>query len=261
MRRVFSEWRNPASVCAGALVWFYKDLWPGAGWGIVDSTGRPKATFWYLKRAWASQTVFLTDEGLDGFDIHVVNEDSGALDALVELDMLQAGRIVMSAAQSSVHVPGRGAVTLQADALLGHFTDSTAAYRFGPPKYDVINVRLMQRDTGVLLSEDFCFPCGLDLSIQRAATIQSSADWQADGKVVVTLSSDVFLQAVCVSCKGFTPSDNYFHLAPGQQKVVFFSMCGVDTPTFKAHFEALNLAETITVRGQRKVGAEHRESQ
>ena len=258
MRRVFSEWRNPASDCAGALVWFYKDLWPGAGWGIVDSTGKPKAAFWYLKRAWASQTVFLTDEGLDGFDIHLVNEDSEALDALVELDMLQAGRIVTSATQSSVRIPGRGAVTLKADALLGHFTDSTAAYRFGPPKYDVVNVRLKRRDTGGLLSEDYYFPCGFDLTMQRTATIESSSDWQADGKVVVTLSSDVFLQAVSVSCKDFEPSDNYFHLVPGQPKVVVFSMRSFDTQTFKAHFEPLNLSESITVRALPKpiIGAE-----
>ena len=249
MRRVFSEWRNPASVCAGALVWFYKDLWPGAGWGIVDSTGRPKATFWYLKRAWASQAVFLTDEGLDGFDIHLVNEDSRALDALVELDMLQAGRIVTSAAQSSVTVPGRRTVTLKADALLGHFTDSTAAYRFGPPKYDVINVRLKQRDTGVLLSEDFCFPCGLDLVTQQTATIKSDVDWRTDGKVVVTLLSDVFLQSVCVSCKGFEPNDNYFHIAPNQQRSIVFSPCASGNTTFRAHFEALNLVKFITVRG------------
>ena len=256
MRRVFSEWRRPSSECGGALVWFFRDLWPGAGWGIVDSTGRPKSVFWYLKRAWATQAVFLTDEGLDGLDVHLVNEDSEPLDACVELEMFQAGRIAIGATQTTVRVPGRGAVTLRGDTLLGYFSDSTGAYRFGRPKQDVITVRLLRSDNGILLSEDFYFPCGLDLVPQRAAAIKSDVVWRADEKVVVTLSSDVFLQAVYISCKDFAPSDNYFHLAPNRQKNIVFSMRGTGGKSFKAHFEALNLAETITVRAQRIVDSE-----
>ncbi len=51
MLRTFAEWRRPGSSCRGGLVWFARDLRPGAGWGVVDSTGRPKAAYWYLKRA------------------------------------------------------------------------------------------------------------------------------------------------------------------------------------------------------------------
>ena len=248
MRRVFSEWRKPASGCAGALVWFFKDFWPGAGWGIVDSTGRPKAAFWYLKRAWAGQTIFFTDEGLDGLDIHIVNEYPEPLDARVEIEMFQAGRMPAGAAQTSIRIPGRGAITLSGDALLGYFSDSTAAYRFGPPKHDVITVRLRRSDNGNLLSEDFHFPTGLDLVLQQTAAIKTDATWRADGTVLVTLSCDVFLQAVSVSCKNFVPGDNYFHLAPNQQKNIVFSMRDQDSTTFKAHFEVLNMVETITVR-------------
>ncbi len=261
MQRVFAEWRNPASPCKGALVWFFRDLWPGAGWGIVDSTGRPKATFWYLKRAWANQAVLLTDEGLDGLDIHVVNENSEMLDAHLELEIYQAGRINIASAQTSVRVPGRGAVTLHADALLGYFSDSTGAYRFGPPKHDLITVRLKRSDTGLLLSEDFYFPFGLDHLPQQTAAIKSDAVWHPDGNVVVTLSSDIFLQAVCISCKGFVPDDNYFHLVPNQKKKIVFSILDHHSTTFKAHFEALNFVESITVRAQRHSGAEFNASQ
>ena len=36
----FAEWRRARSTCRGGLVWFLRDLWPGAGWGVVDAHGR-----------------------------------------------------------------------------------------------------------------------------------------------------------------------------------------------------------------------------
>ncbi len=42
MTDVFSEWRRAGSPCGGGLVWQFQDLRPGAGWGIVDSTGPPE---------------------------------------------------------------------------------------------------------------------------------------------------------------------------------------------------------------------------
>ena len=250
MGRVFSEWRAPASACGGALVWFYRDLLPGAGWGVTDSEGRPKAAYWYLKRAWAPRTIRLTDEGLDGLGIHVINESDAPLDAHIELEMFQSGRLPTARAEATVRVPARGAVTLQGDALLGYFSDATNAYRFGPPKHDVISVRLKDSGSDSVLAEDFFFPAGMDLAPQRAAAITSHARWREDGSVAVTLRSDVFLQAVAISSTGFLPDDNYFHLAPGHEKTMVFTPEQAGTVSFKAHLEPLNGPDAITVRAQ-----------
>ncbi len=255
MGRVFSEWRAPSSHCGGALVWFYRDLLPGAGWGVTDSEGRPKAAYWYLKRAWAPRTIRVTDEGLDGLGIHVINESGEPLDALVELEMFQSGRIPTASAEASVRVAPRSSVTLQGDALLGYFSDATNAYRFGPPKHDVISVRLKDVDTDAVLAEDYFFPAGMDLPQHRHAAITSEAQWRADGTVAVTLTSDVFLQAVAISCNGFLPDDNYFHLAPGHEKTVVFTPEKSAVTSFKAHFEPLNWPDPITVRAQAESAA------
>ena len=50
------------------------DLVPGAGWGVVDDRGRPKAAYHHLRRALAPVAVWMTDEGLGGVDVHVAND-------------------------------------------------------------------------------------------------------------------------------------------------------------------------------------------
>jgi beta-mannosidase len=253
MRRVYAEWRSPATECSGALVWFHRDFVPGAGWGIVDATGRPKAAYWYLKRAWTPRSLHLTDEGLDGLGIHVVNECDRALEATVELEMLQPGGAAPETARQPVTVPARGAVTLGADAMLGYFTDSTWAYRFGPPRHEVVVARLRDAD-GTVLAEDFHFPAGMGLVKPHGAELRAAARWDGDGRVRVTLSCDRFLQAVSIACDGFAPDDNHFHLAPRVEKQVAFRALGGEGARFKAHFEALNLAVPVTVRAERDAG-------
>jgi beta-mannosidase len=248
MKGVFNEWRKPGNPCSGGLVWFFQDLWPGAGWGIVDSTGRPKAAFWYLKRAWANRTVWLSDEGLDGLDLVLLNESPESMHAQVEIRLFQHGQRTVATAQSPADVPARGALTLQADALLGRFTDISRAYRFGPPQHDVVNVRLYDRNTRDLLGEDFYFPGGLDFPVLNEAGVAAHTTRGDDGRVRVTLRSAVFLQSVCVSSKNFAPSDNYFHMAPDTDKHLVFSPLASGQIDFKADFEALNAHGATTAR-------------
>jgi len=69
-----SEWRRPGSRCAGGIVLSWKDLWPGAGWGLLDSRGAPKAPWYALRRVLDPLALLVTDEGLSGLALHVVND-------------------------------------------------------------------------------------------------------------------------------------------------------------------------------------------
>jgi beta-mannosidase len=135
---------------------------------------------------------------------------------------------------------------------VGYFTDSTNAYRFGPPKHDVIAVRLRRVSDGGVLAEDFHFPAGMNLPMQRGVKIEHQAEWQGDGSVEVTLGSDTFLQSAAITCEGFTPSDNHFHVSPSQQKRIRFYPAGPSAGTiFRMQLEALNLSEAAGIRAQR----------
>ena len=217
MTRVYAEWRRPGSGCGGALIWFWKDLRPGAGWGVVDSTNRPKAAWWYLRRAWAARTVLITDEGLDGLGLHVFNERGDALDGTVEIVLLK-GRRVVDTARAPVALAPYAARTFSGDALLGRFTDLTGSYRFGPPGHDVVVARLRDGD-GAVIAEDAWFPQGHGLPLVETAHLAVVAE-PADGGVVVTLTATAFVQTVVLSAPGYTPEDNYFHVTPSAPRQV-----------------------------------------
>jgi len=245
MARTYSEWRAPASGCGGALVWFNRDLWPGAGWGIVAADGTPKSPWWFLRRAWAPIAVRLADEGLDGASAHVINERAEPLAARLEVVLVLDGRDTGERAQSEVRIAAREAVTISVDAMFGHFTDATHAYRFGPPKAEVIVARLLGTD-GAVLSEDALFPAGHDLPRVADACIETHAH-RVDGGFEVSFRTDRFLQAVAIECDGWRPDDNYFHLLPGELKRLAFVPLQGRGRTFTAHLAPLNAA-AFTVR-------------
>jgi beta-mannosidase len=251
MHTVFAEWRKPNSQCGGGIVWFYKDLWPGAGWGIVDSTNRPKAAYWYLRRAWATQAVLLTDNGLDGLQLHIINETAAPLNARIEFEIYQHGKTKIAGAQSALTITARGTETLLGDTLLGRFYDTTYAFRFGPPQHDVVTARLLNADDSSVIAEDFYFPQGLALPTQEHTDIHAEATFDTAGNVVLTLTSDVFLQSVALSTENFMPDSNYFHLAPQQCKRIYFTAMHGNINKFKVYIDMLNCRESLTVRAER----------
>lgn len=249
MKAVFAEWRRPGSGCGGGLVWFLRDLRPGAGWGLLDSAGRPKAAWWHLCRAWARQALLLTDEGLEGLHAHLFNETDAVLEARLEVDLFQGGRLPVGHAEQAVSVPAQGARSLSADALLGGFSDLTYAYRFGPPRHDVVIARLVARDGGTVLAEDVHFPLGWDLPFQDSGGITAVLEPGPDGTFTLLLQSPVFLQSVALASRSHGPGDNHFHLAPDRVRRIRFTPRGDPSAPFRAELTALNLREALPLRG------------
>lgn len=237
MAQVYSEWRRPGSNCAGALVWFHKDLEPGAGWGIVDSRGVPKACFYYLRRVWQPRTVVVTDEGLNGVHAHVLNESEEPLRGSLEVMLLRDGNVVVAQASAPCDVAPRSSATFPAEEVLGAFHDTAYAYRFGPPSHDVLIATLFV-EGGSVVAEAFHFPRPME---PRPV----AANVRAEGKgSEVTLESDTFLYAVHFDVRDYEPEDNYFHLVPGRPKRVTFTG---EAPKLAGFVEALNLRDAVRI--------------
>ncbi|MCB9780212.1 MAG: glycoside hydrolase family 2 protein [Alphaproteobacteria bacterium] len=247
MLRAFAEWRRPGSGCGGALVWLLKDLVPGAGWGVIDSTGRPKASWWYLQRAWAPRAVLLTDEGLDGVGVHVHNEGAAPLRATVELSSWRAGRSrPVAEGRVEVEVAPGGATTLSGDAIIGAFTDLAHAFRFGPPAHDVVLARLWEGDR--VVHQDALFPGGHALPVQDEAGLEGALEAQEDGSLRLHLTAASFTQAVRIDAPDWERDDDHFHLAPGHEKVVRL-WPAVAGAAPRVRVEALDRVGGLSLRG------------
>ena len=120
------------SACGGGLVWQLQDLSPGAGWGVIDAPGRPKPAWHALRRAFRPRQVILTDEGLNGLHIHVLNESPQPLSAVLRLTCLKEGHHPVREAQRCITLPPHRSMRCDSAALLPEFFDITYAYRFGP---------------------------------------------------------------------------------------------------------------------------------
>ena len=249
MAQAYSEWRSGHSRNRGALVWFFKDLWSAAGWGILDSASIPKAAYYYLKRLWRTRQITLTDEGLNGLQLHVTNETTEPLRGFVEVLLLKEPATVIARQEVPVELNARSQQTFSADEVIGGFYDISYAYRFGPPHHDVVVATLYDADHHVL-SEAFHFIRRREPTVVPNVVINASAAMTTESTCEVTLNSDRFLHGVRLSAKGFLPDDNYFHLAPQRTKVVTFTALGQPQRKFKADVEALNVeaSQAISLR-------------
>jgi beta-mannosidase len=227
MARVFGEWRRDASPCNGALVLWLRDLVRGSGWGLLDRDGRPKVAMRYLARVLAPVAVWLTDEGLNGVDVHVANDRPDALEATLRVALYRDGELCVDSVERHVSVAARTTVRFGVEELLGRFVDAAYAYRFGPPGHDAIVATLGE-------SQAFLFPAGFPLEPGELGL-----EAELDGNCV-RLRTARLAYCVRLDVPGCEPEDDAFSLEPGCERVVALR----GTPS-GGSVRALNLASSV----------------
>ena len=214
---VFSEWRRSGSSCAGGIVWQMQDLRPGAGWGVIDALGAPKSALHGLAQVFRSVVALITDEGLDGLDLHLINETAAPVDAQLELVCLRDGATSVVNVSRNVTLGARSTVRVCASEMLGQFFDFTYAYRFGPRAHDATVVTLRNRGSGEIISEAFHFPdrtmaerydLGLAVRVER----RESGEWE------LIASTQRLARWVHVVDTHYRAALDWFHLPPGVER-------------------------------------------
>jgi beta-mannosidase len=247
MAGCFGEWRRSRSPCRGALVWFWRDLWSSAGWGLIDAHGQPKAAYRYLARALQPVALFMSDEGGNGLALHVVNERPAPLPAHLDLTLFRRGEFAVERAAMPLQLAPRATLEIVAADLFDSWYDLNYAYRFGPPSHDLAVARLADTD-GQALAEAFFFPVGLPNATEPDVGLRAVASAGADGSFVLELSTRRFAQSVHIVAAGFAPDDDYFHIAPGGvRRVVLRPTAGATPQAPRGAVRALNCSAATAI--------------
>ena len=218
MASVFGEWRRQGSSCRGGLVWFLRDLWAGAGWGVVDASGAPKSAYWYLRRVLAPISAHVSDEGNSGLYVHLTNDGPALLEGELELSLFRAGEIATGSARRAVTMEPHGGLSLPVAEAFEGFLDLSYAYRFGPPACDLVLATL--RVAGVVAAQAFHFPLGLPSQRELDLGLVATARARGDNAFELTVRTRRFAQSVVVEAEGFAANDAWFHLAPGSERTL-----------------------------------------
>ncbi|MBS2025343.1 MAG: glycoside hydrolase family 2 protein [Deltaproteobacteria bacterium] len=243
MEATFAEWRRARSTCKGGVVWFLRDLWRGAGWGVVDSEGRPKPAWWALKRAFQPVALFVSDEGLNGLVAHAINETAQPLDVTLSFELIRDD-VRVGHGERALTLPARSNQEVDLGSLLEGFRDVTWAFRFGPPGH-LVSIATLRGAEGKVLSQAFHFPGGRPSAQAPGEGGRAWVETSGDARVLVVEAAK-FLQSVHLELDGHSGDDDWFHLGPGVQKRIPLAPGGKPGPV-RGELIALNLHAPIRV--------------
>ncbi|XAS77950.1 hypothetical protein V3G39_07930 [Dermatophilaceae bacterium Sec6.4] len=212
---VLAEWRRADSPCSGALVLEMHDARFAGGLGLVDALGRPKSSWYVMRRVMSPAVVVFSDEGVNGLLLHVASDRRDTWQARIRLDLLIDGERVGDSVSLEASV-SKGGAEIETATVFGGFRDLSYAHRFGPPAYDVIVATLYDTDDrelsrAVWLPGQRLRPVERDLGLRAVLTpgVDPAEPWRA------TLTTRRFAQWVNFDLADWVPSDSWFHLVPG----------------------------------------------
>ncbi|MGA9870606.1 MAG: glycoside hydrolase family 2 protein [Rhodococcus sp. (in: high G+C Gram-positive bacteria)] len=241
----YMHWRRTGSECTGALVLTLRDLVPGAGWGLLDSTGAKKAPWYSLARLSSPVAVFVVDDGLDGLTIELLDDTPEPVIGTLHVELHRSGGS-SERHEMSVALDARSATSIPLDRVIGTFADVNHSYRFGAQTYAAVHATVVD-DRGRCVAEATHL-VGDRQDRQNDVGLEAHAAPSAPGQWELTVSTQWPAQYVCVDVDGVDTSDSWFHLAPGTSRVLTLTGDGT-APS--GHVRALNsIKRTQIVRAE-----------
>jgi beta-mannosidase len=244
MLRTLANWRAANQPCRGALIWFFKDLIPGAGWGLIDSSNQPKAAYYFVKRASTRLAVYFNDRGLDGLFLTLVNETPKTQTLTLKLQAFKHGNIETLSLEKNITL-SPGTIEMSINEWLGYFCDLNYSYGFGQKQQDVICVSIKDSETHQWIHDDYYFVGDYHLPLQTTCEIKTSVHTDENNNSILNITSESFLQFVRLDIATHQCDDNYFHLAPKVTRQVRLNPTSNNKTPIKGYIEAINLVNPI----------------
>jgi len=196
-----AHWRARKFATAGALFWQLNDCWPVTSWSCIDSRGRPKALYYYARRAFAP-VLAVASEDAQGLSVLVVNDAPERFEGIIACGLADVGGDRVWSTDIRVAVAPNAVEKLpvrkREDLRLSH------------PTREFFWCRLLKN--GSLLSADARFfvpymhvslpPVGWEVGVRQVG----------EGRFVLTLESSAFAKGVWLRLEGVEAQfeDNFF---------------------------------------------------
>lgn len=148
VERTMTDLRRNASGCDGVVILSSRDLVLGAGWGLLDATGRPKSTWYAMRRACADFSVRIIDEGLSGLHIHVFHDAPGSFRGMMHVKTWTRNNVAGPEVKIQVDLDEPGEKIWNIEDLLGGFLDLDHAWGFGQRQWEAVSVQVVPEHDG-----------------------------------------------------------------------------------------------------------------
>jgi beta-mannosidase len=149
--------------------------------------------------------------------LHIHNESARSLDARLNLQCLKSGELAVIRADREVKLPAHGSLEIPVSSMLESFFDASYAYRFGPPPHDVTIATLTDASAS-RLADAFHFPLGR--GSDRAELGLTATAERFRGGWALRLRCKRLAQSVHIEDEHFRAEDEWFHLAPGVERLI-----------------------------------------
>lgn len=197
--------------CSGSLIWQLNDCWPGLSWSILDYYGFGKASYYYVRRAYApvlASFKALTDGSIE---LWLTNDTQRELNDTVVIQYGSFDKGVLWEEALQVHIPANGSQPVWQSGIL-RGADAARHY---------LLVRSQQEQ---FPTNRHFFTAVKDLE-RSPATLEFSVTSQGEHEMQVRLyaSSYAFFVHLSVSDEQTHFSDNYFDMSAGEERTIVIS--------------------------------------
>jgi beta-mannosidase len=212
----------------GTMFWQWNDCWPVTSWSAVDYYGRKKALYYEVKRSY-NDLVILPIDYKGRYWFKVINESKAISSVQIVVDYIDFNK---------------GVIWFESPVNRYDIKEDTTCWiSMTPNLYNekretgCVRVRLQKDETTI--ASNFLFfntPKALDLP-KAKININITAS-------TITLTSDKFAYGVYIDVPdGVELEDNFFHLVPGEKKIVNFTS-SIPLDQLRRNIKTKSLADT-----------------
>jgi beta-mannosidase len=210
------HWRRIKGRCWGTLFWQLNDCWPTQSWAVIDSLGDPKAAYYAAKRFYVPLLLSLVRIG-DTVEAHLVNDGQSEVRGTLTLQVRDFAGVKIARQDAAATAPANAAsgavASLAVPPNAQGFVQATFTSADGTGEPVAQNLLLLGEPKDLALPDP-----GLNVAVAV-----DTAD--ATGTATITVSAERFAGWVWLRFEGLgdivpTFSDNWFHLLPGETRVV-----------------------------------------